>query len=90
VVAGVNGWLEIDRVFYSPTSMRVTLFDGSVTQYPNAYTGHGLREQAEAFKKLVVSGKTQSGILNWKDTVDIMQSLDTVRAQIGLRYPFEN
>jgi hypothetical protein len=90
VVAGVNGWLEIDRVFYSPTSMRVTLFDGSVTQYPHTYTGHGLREQAEAFKKLVQSGKTQSEILNWKDTVDIMQTLDTVRSQIGLVYPFEN
>ena len=89
VVAGVNGWLEIDRVFYSPTSMRVTLFDGSVTEYPHTYTGHGLREQAEAFKKLVQSGQTQSEILNWKDTVDIMQTLDTVRAQIGLRYPFE-
>ena len=29
IVAGVNGWLEIDRVFYSPTSMRVNLFDGT-------------------------------------------------------------
>jgi predicted dehydrogenase len=90
VIAGVNGWLEIDRVFYSPTSMRVTLFDGSVTHYPNTYAGHGLREQAEAFKRLVVSGQNQSEILNWKDTVDIMQTLDTVRSQIGLRYPFEN
>jgi len=90
VVAGVNGWLEIDRTFYNPTSMRVTLLDGSVTQYPNTYTGHGLREQAEAFKKLVTSGQTQSEILSWKDTVDIMHTIDTVRAQIGLRYPFEN
>ena len=90
VVAGVNGWLEIDRVFYSPTSMRVTLFDGSVTHYPHTYSGHGLREQAEAFKRLVISGQNQSEILNWKDTVDIMQTLDTVREQIGLRYPFEN
>ena len=90
VVAGVNGWLEIDRTFYNPTSMRVTLLDGSVTQYPDTYTGHGLREQAEAFKKLVTSGQTESEILSWKDTVDIMHTLDTVRAQIGLRYPFDN
>jgi len=90
VVAGVNGWLEIDRTFYNPTSMRVVLFDGSVTQYPLTYTGHGLREQAEAFKKLVQSGKNQSEILTWKDTVDIMGTLDAVRSQIGLRYPFEN
>ena len=90
VVAGVNGWLEIDRTFYNPTSMRVVLFDGSVTQYPHTYTGHGLREQAEVFKKLVQSGKNQSEILTWKDTVDIMGTLDAVRSQIGLRYPFEN
>jgi hypothetical protein len=70
--------------------MRVVLLDGSVTEYPNNYAGHGLREQAEAFKKLVQSGQTQSDILNWKDTVDIMQTLDAVRSQIGLRYPFEN
>ena len=90
VVAGLNGWLEIDRTFYNPTSMRVTLLDGTITQYPNTYSGHGLREQAETFKKLVQSGQIQSNILNWKDTVDIMQTLDAVRSQIGLRYPFEN
>ena len=90
VVAGVNGWLEIDRVFYSPTSMRVSLFDGTVKQYPNTYVGHGIREQAEEFKQLVLSGKQQNELLNWKDTVDIMKTLDTVRSQIGLRYPFEN
>jgi len=89
VVAGVNGWLEIDRVFYSPTSIRVTLFNGAVTEYPHTYSGHGLREQAEVFKELVLSGNNQSEILNWKDTVDIMQTLDTVSTQIGLRYPFE-
>ncbi len=90
VVAGVNGWLEIDRVFYTPTSMRVNLFDGSVTQYPHSYIGHGIREQAEVFKQLVLSGKQQSEILNWNDMVDIMKTLDTVRSHIGLRYPFEN
>jgi predicted dehydrogenase len=90
VVAGVNGWLEIDRVFYAPTSMRVTLFDGTVKQYPNTYVGHGIREQAEEFKQLVLSGKQENELLNWKDTVDIMKTLDAVRSQIGLRYPFEN
>jgi predicted dehydrogenase len=90
VVAGLNGWLEIDRTFYNPASMRVVMNDGSVIQYPNTYTGHGLREQAETFKQLVQSGKLESEILTWKDTVDIMKSMDTVRQQIGLKYPFES
>lgn len=90
VVAGLHGWLEIDRTFYNPAAMRVVLNDGTVTEYPNNYTGHGLREQAETFKQLVLAGKLESEILTWKDTVDIMKTLDTVRAQIGLKYPFEN
>ena len=90
VVAGLNGWLEIDRTFYNPASMRVILNDGSVTEYPSTYTGHGLREQAESFKQLVQSGSLESKILTWKDTVDIMKSMDTVRSQIGLKYPFED
>jgi predicted dehydrogenase len=90
VVAGLDGWLEIDRTFYNPAAMRVALNDGKVTEYPNTYNGHGLREQAETFKQLVRSGKFESEILTWADTVDIMKSLDLVRAQIGLKYPFEN
>jgi predicted dehydrogenase len=90
VVAGLHGWLEIDRTFYNPASMRVVLNDGSVTQYPNTYTGHGLREQAESFKQLVESGKIQSEILSWQDTIDIMKTMDAVREQIGLKYPFES
>ena len=90
VVAGLHGWLEIDRTFYNPASMRVILNDGSVTEYPSAYTGHGLREQAESFKQMVSSGAVESKVLTWKDTVDIMKSMDTVRSQIGLKYPFED
>jgi hypothetical protein len=70
--------------------MRVVLNDGSITQYPNQYSGHGLREQAEIFKRLVQSGQFESEILSWQDTVDIMKTMDTVRKQIGLKYPFES
>jgi len=90
LVAGLHGWLEIDRTFYNPASMRVILNDGSVTEYPSAYVGHGLREQAESFKQIVQSGAVESKVLTWKDSVDIMKSMDTVRSQIGLKYPFED
>jgi predicted dehydrogenase len=89
VVAGLHGWLEIDRTFYNPASMRVILNDGSVTQYPSTYTGHGLREQAESFRQLVQAGQLESDILSWQDTIDIMKTMDAVREQIGLKYPFE-
>jgi hypothetical protein len=70
--------------------MRVTLFDGTVTVYPSDYKGHGLREQAVEFARVVKSGAKESPILTWDDTIAIMEIMDTVRSQIGLKYPFEN
>ena len=89
VIAGINGYLEIDGTFYNPTSMRLTLFDGTLTKYPSDYKGHGLREQAVEFARVVKSGAKESPILTWADTIAIMEIMDTVRAQIGLKYPFE-
>jgi predicted dehydrogenase len=90
VIAGLNGYLEVNRTFYNPTSMRLTLFDGTVTEYPADYKGHGLREQAVEFARVVKSGAKESPILRWDDTIAIMEIMDTVRSQIGLKYPFEN
>jgi predicted dehydrogenase len=90
VIAGLNGYLEVNRTFYNPTSMRLTLFDGTVSEYPSDYKGHGLREQAVEFARVVKSGAKESPILTWDDTIAIMEIMDTVRSQIGLKYPFEN
>lgn len=90
VIAGLDGYLEVDRTFYNPTSMRVTLYDGTVTEYPNSYIGHGLREQAAEFARVVKSGEKESPILIAADTVAIMEIMDSVRALIGLKYPNEN
>lgn len=90
VIAGLNGYLEVNRTFYNPTSMRLTLFDGTVTEYPSDYQGHGLREQAVEFARVVKSGAKESPILRWEDTIAIMKILDTVRSHIGLKYPCED
>jgi len=39
---------------------------------------------------VVNSGAKESPILTWADTIAIMEIMDTVRSQIGLKYPFEN
>ena len=90
VVSGLLGRLEIDGVFYAPTAMRVILFDGTVTEYPNNYVGHGLREQAIEMARVVGSGALESPLMPWSETLSVMQTLDQIRDQIGLVYPFES
>ena len=88
-ICGTLGKIEIDRTFYNPTSMRVIMHDGTTTEYPNEYKGHGLRDQALEFERVVRSGAKSSAILTPDESILIMESLDEVRKQIGLVYPSE-
>ena len=88
-ISGDLGRIEIDTVFYNPTSIRVVMHDGAVTDYPNTYKGHGLREQAQYFSELIQRGEKESSLLTLEETISIMESLDEIRRQIGLIYPSE-
>jgi predicted dehydrogenase len=88
-ICGTLGKIEIDRTFYNPTSMRVIMHDGTTTEYPKEYKGHGLRDQALEFERVVRSGAKSSTILTPDESILIMESLDEVRKQIGLIYPSE-
>ena len=88
-ICGTLGKIEIDRTFYNPASMRVIMHDGTTTEYPNDYKGHGLREQAKEFERVVRSGEMSSPILTPDESIEIMGSLDEIRRQIGLIYPSE-
>ena len=90
VVSGLLGRLEIDSVFYAPTSMRIILTDGTITHYPHTYQGHGLREQAIEMARVVRSGALESPLMPWSQTLAVMNTLDEIRRQIGLTYPCEN
>ena len=89
-IAGTLGRIEIDRTFYNPASMRVVMQDGTTTEYPNTYKGHGLREQAAELERMVRNAEIESPLLTHQMSIEIMQTLDEIRNQIGLRYPFEN
>ena len=88
-ITGELGRIEIDSVFYSPTSLRLVMHDGPITEYPGGYHGNGLREEAEYFSQLIQRGEKESSLLSLDETIQIMESLDEIRRQIGLIYPSE-
>ena len=89
-VVGTKGRIEIDRVWYSPTILRVYDNDNQVTeQFDGAVEGRGMQFQADEAERLIAAGLTTGTILPAAETVAIMATLDEVRAQIGLRYPQE-
>ena len=89
-ISGTKARIEIDAPFYTPTSFRLITRDGEVTHYPRAYEGVGLREEAQEFARIVRNGEIESPLMTHAKTIEMMELMDQVRAQIGVRYPSES
>ena len=89
-IIGTEARIDIDRVWYTPTSLRLVAPDGTVLEsYESHVEGRGMQFQALAAERYIASGDNDSDILPIDETVAIMGTLDEVRRQIGLRYPSE-
>jgi len=86
-VVGTEARVEIDRMFFTPSSFTVIHRDGRVLQrYDLPYEGNGLREQAAEVGRCLAAGLKESSLLPLDESVAIMGTLDEVRRQIGLTY----
>ena len=89
-IIGTEARIDIDRVWYSPTTFRVVQPDGTLQEeYASEVDGRGMQYQALAAERLVSEGKPEGDILPIAESVAIMGTLDEIRAQIGVRYPRE-
>lgn len=90
-VVGTKGRIEIDHVWYSPTTFRV--YDNSnnvIETFDHAVAGRGMQFQADEAERLIAAGLTAGDIMPPSQSVEIMATLDEVRRQIGLHYPGES
>jgi predicted dehydrogenase len=89
-IVGDQARIDIDHVFYSPTTFRLTRPDGEVAEvFESRVDGRGMQFQALAAERFVAEGRTDSDILPLDETVAIMHALDAIRVQIGVKYPQE-
>jgi predicted dehydrogenase len=89
-IIGTEGRIEIDSVWYSPTTF--TVFDSTgavIERYEQAVEHRGMQFQAWEAERLIDAGLTSGEILAPEESVRIMETLDEVRRQIDLVYPGE-
>jgi predicted dehydrogenase len=85
-VSGALGRVRMDAMFHRSTSLTVTLADGSTRVVPTPYLGNGYVHEAAEASRCVRAGLLESEGMTLADTLALMGVLDTIRAQIGLRY----
>lgn len=89
-IIGTEARIDIDRVWYTPTTFRVVTPDGTVREtYTSEVEGRGMQYQALAAERLVSEGNFAGDVLPIAESVAIMGTLDEIRAQIGVSYPGE-
>jgi predicted dehydrogenase len=89
-ILGTEARIDIDATWYEPTSFRVVDSEGKVLEsYVSDVPGRGMQFQADEIERLVAAGALAGDILPAEESVAIMETLDAIRAQIGLRYPGE-
>lgn len=89
VITGDKARIEMDGYFFAPTTWRLITRDGEVTSHAKNYEGGGLREEAKEFARIVQAGEIESPLMPHAKTIEIMELMDQVREQIGVRYPNE-
>jgi predicted dehydrogenase len=90
-VIGTLGRIEIDPVWYTPTSFTVYNELGTVVeQYEHPVISRGMQFEAVALEEIVAAGALAGTELPPSETVAIMETLDEIRRQIGLTYAAEH
>ena len=89
-IHGTRGRIEIDKVWYAPTSFRRYDEKNEVAEeYVSKVEGRGMQYQAMELERLMAAGKIAGDVLSPAETVAIMTAMDEVRRQIGVKYPTE-
>lgn len=89
-IVGAAARIDIDGVWYAPTSFQVVAPEGEVLErYVSDVPGRGMQFQALAAERLIAAGDLGGDILPLDETVAIMGTLDEIRHQIGVHYPRE-
>ena len=90
-IIGTQGRIEIDSVWYTATSF--TVYDENNTvieKYSEPVVSRGMQYEAMALEQIVAAGALEGQELPPSETVEIMETLDEIRRQIGLTYPAEH
>ncbi|MBX6387670.1 MAG: Gfo/Idh/MocA family oxidoreductase [Frankia sp.] len=89
-VIGTNGSVEFPAEMWAPTSVVVRVAGGDERRLATPLTGSGLHYQVGHVHGRLRGGHLDSDVMPLAESVRIAETLDRVRAAIGVRYPADD
>ena len=81
-----NGVIKINSMFHAPATVTLILNSGDSETLDFGYSTIGYNYEAIHFNKLLKAGKTESDVMTFGFSEQLIKILDTVRNQINLSY----
>lgn len=88
-VVGTKGYIHIHAPFYCPSSFTLYLNGKEAEVFNIPYEGNGWNYEAVEVMQCLRSGKLESDLASHQETLALIRTMDRIRAQIGLKFPFE-
>lgn len=89
VILGSEGRIRVQSPWWAPRALIVTRSGKPEERIEIPFEGGGFQFEAAHVAECLRAGKTESDIMPLDETLSIMATLDTLRAQFGLKYPME-
>ncbi|GAA4903570.1 putative dehydrogenase [Stackebrandtia albiflava] len=89
MITGSLGRVTIPSPFFRPDGFTVHRADSDEV-FRVGYTGHGMVHEAAEVMRCLSEGLTQSPLVPWEATLDVMSVMDDVRRSLGVVYPGES
>lgn len=88
-ILGTEGSITICYPWWAANRIVVKTADGGEESEDLPRRGGGYTHEAEAFMELIRSGESESKIMSLDESLNIMKTMDQIRARWGLKYPCE-
>lgn len=85
-ITGTLGRLDLPEGFYAPRSFVLRRKDGEAETFDFPFEGHGFHFEAVEVQRCLAEGLRESPLVPHATTLDIMELMDAIRAEIGVAY----
>jgi hypothetical protein len=89
LLLGTKGQIRIHPWWIRPDAITLSIAGQEGTRLEMPFAGNGYQFEAAEVMACLRAGKLESDLMPLDETLSIMETMDTIRAQWGLRFPGE-
>ncbi len=86
-IHGTKGKIVFNEQWFRPVPFYMVDEYGNRRDFDFNFKGNGYNYEAEEAAKCILEGKTQSDLMSWNDSLNLIKLLDEIRRQCNISYP---